>query len=144
MFVFDLRQAQGVGVLVATGYRLLVHQQPDVELMGIFGLIGLGINVTAALVLIPHRQGDANVRAVWLFSRNDAIGNVAVVIAAVLVAWTPGAVARPRIGSTPATAQRPNDYGPTQRRKPDRIHHRRTYPPLLGNADGPFAILNAS
>ena len=56
--------------------------------MGILGLIGLVINIASAVVLIPHRHGDANVRAVWLFSRNDAIGNVAVVIAAFLVAWT--------------------------------------------------------
>lgn len=42
----------------------------------------------AALVLLPHRFGDANMRAVWLFSRNDALGNLAVVIAAMLVAWT--------------------------------------------------------
>jgi Co/Zn/Cd efflux system component len=40
------------------------------------------------VVLLPHRHGDANLRAVWLFSRNDALGNVAVVIAALLVAWT--------------------------------------------------------
>ena len=45
------------------------------------------VNVAAALVLIPHRTGDANVRAVWLFSRNDAIGNAAVVVAAALVWW---------------------------------------------------------
>ena len=44
--------------------------------------------VAAALALIPHRTGDANARAVWLFSRNDAIGNAAVVVAAGLVAWT--------------------------------------------------------
>lgn len=56
--------------------------------MGIFGGVALLVNVTAALLLIPHRAGDANIRAVWLFSRNDAIGNVAVVIAAGLVAWT--------------------------------------------------------
>ncbi|WP_247479099.1 cation transporter [Bradyrhizobium sp. CW9] len=56
--------------------------------MGILGAIGLAINVASAVVLLPHRGGDANVRAVWLFSRNDAIGNVAVVIAALLVAWT--------------------------------------------------------
>lgn len=36
----------------------------------------------------PHRKGDANVRAVWLFSRTDAIGNAAVVVAAGLVWWT--------------------------------------------------------
>lgn len=41
----------------------------------------------AAVVLIPHRKGDANMRAVWLFSRNDAIGNLAVVVAAGVVWW---------------------------------------------------------
>jgi Co/Zn/Cd efflux system component len=51
-------------------------------------VIALAVNVAAAVVLIPHRAGDANVRAIWLFSRNDAIGNVAVVIAAGVVAWT--------------------------------------------------------
>lgn len=80
--------ALGVGILITAGYRVLVVTQPQAELMGLFGLIALAINVTAALVLMRHRQGDANVRAVWLFSRNDAIGNVAVVIAAGLVAWT--------------------------------------------------------
>ncbi len=78
----------GLGVLVTTGYRVLVLNQPEAELMGIFGAIALVVNVAAAAVLIPHRTGDANVRAVWLFSRNDAIGNLAVVIAAGLVAWT--------------------------------------------------------
>lgn len=78
----------GLGVLVTTGYRVLVLNQPDSELMGIFGGIALVVNVAAAAVLIPHRSGDANVRAVWLFSRNDAIGNAAVVVAAGLVWWT--------------------------------------------------------
>ncbi|WP_303674745.1 cation diffusion facilitator family transporter [Vampirovibrio chlorellavorus] len=80
--------ALGIGVLVSTIYRVLVTHQPDAEMMGIFGGIALIVNVGAAVVLIPHRAGDANVRAVWLFSRNDAIGNLAVVIAAGLVAWT--------------------------------------------------------
>lgn len=80
--------ALGAGVLVATAYRVLVHHQPEARLMGILALIGLLVNVMAAVVLLPHRQGDANVRAVWLFSRNDAIGNIAVVMAALLVART--------------------------------------------------------
>ena len=80
--------ALGLSVLVATVYRVLVRQQPEAELMGVFGLIALAVNVAAAAVLIPHRTGDANARAVWLFSRNDAIGNAAVVVAAGLVAWT--------------------------------------------------------
>jgi Co/Zn/Cd efflux system component/copper chaperone CopZ len=78
----------GVGVLAATAYRIFFLQQPEAQLMGIFGSIGLAVNIAAAVVLLPHRHGDANVRAIWLFSRNDAIGNIAVIIAAVLVAWT--------------------------------------------------------
>ena len=78
----------GLGVVVTTGYRVLVQRQPEAELMGIFGVVALAVNVVAAAILIPHRSGDANVRAVWLFSRNDAIGNAAVVVAAGLVAWT--------------------------------------------------------
>lgn len=80
--------ALGLGVLTNTAYRVLVLGQPEAGLMGIFGVIALIANVAAALVLMPHREGDANVRAVWLFSRNDALGNLAVVIAAGLVAWT--------------------------------------------------------
>ena len=80
--------ALGIGVLITTAYRTFVQRQPEADLMGIFGVMALAVNIAAAIVLIPHRTGDANVRAVWLFSRNDAIGNAAVVVAAVLVAWT--------------------------------------------------------
>ncbi len=80
--------ALGFGVLANTAYRVLVQQQPEAELMGLFALIALTVNVIAVLPLLPHRTGDANVRAVWLFSRNDAIGNAAVVVAAGLVAWS--------------------------------------------------------
>lgn len=78
----------GFGVVATTLYRALVQERPEAEVMGVFGVLALIVNVIAALVLIPHRTGDANVRAVWLFSRNDAIGNAAVVIAAGLVLWT--------------------------------------------------------
>jgi len=56
--------------------------------MGGIGVAALLVNLTSAAVLSRFREGDANVRAVWLFSRNDAIANVAVIIAAGLVAWT--------------------------------------------------------
>ena len=78
----------GVAVLASTVWRVLVTRQPEAGLMGLFGAGALLVNVAAALVLIPHRGGDANARAVWLFSRNDALGNLAVVAAALLVAWT--------------------------------------------------------
>jgi Co/Zn/Cd efflux system component/copper chaperone CopZ len=78
----------GVSVLVHTAYRVLLRLQPEPEVMGVLGLIALVVNIAAAVALLPHRTGDANARAIWKFSRNDAIGNAAVVVAAVLVAWT--------------------------------------------------------
>jgi Co/Zn/Cd efflux system component/copper chaperone CopZ len=80
--------ALGLGVLATTSYRIVVQHQPHPEAMGLFAVVALMVNLAAAAVLIPHRTGDANVRAVWLFSRNDAIGNIAVIGAAVLVAVT--------------------------------------------------------
>ena len=77
----------GLGVLANTGYRLLIQEQPEAAAMGVLGLFAFVVNVASAAVLLPHRSGDANVRAVWLFSRNDAIGNAAVVVAAGFVAW---------------------------------------------------------
>jgi cation diffusion facilitator family transporter len=81
----------GIGVLAATIYRAVVLRiLPEAELMGVFGIGALIVNVTCAAILLRHRTGDANVRAVWLFSRNDAIGNVTVIVAALFVWLTDG------------------------------------------------------
>lgn len=77
----------GLGVIASTSYRVFVEHEPQTLLMGGFALVACVVNILAAVVLIPHRKGDANMRAVWLFSRNDAIGNLAVVAAAVVVWW---------------------------------------------------------
>ncbi len=78
----------GLGVVGTTTYRIFAGIPIEAGLMGMIALVALAVNVAAALVLVPHRAGDANVRAVWLFSRNDALGNAAVVVAAGLVAWS--------------------------------------------------------
>src|SRR5688572_8408029 len=78
----------GIAVFGNTVYRIIVQQVPHSSAMGTLAAIALIVNVASALVLLPHRSGDANVRAVWLFSRNDAVGNIAVLAAAVLVALT--------------------------------------------------------
>lgn len=56
--------------------------------MSAIGALALATNVAAALLLMRYREGDTNVRSVWLCSRNDAIGNCAVIAAAGLVAVT--------------------------------------------------------
>jgi Co/Zn/Cd efflux system component len=76
----------GLAVFGHTIFRALAPAIPHPTAMGVLAVGGLAVNVSAAAVLLPHRTGDANVRAVWLFSRNDAIGNLAVLGAAVLVA----------------------------------------------------------
>ena len=80
--------ALGLGVIGFAIWRVLHAVAPEAELMGGIGVVALIVNVSAALVLARFRDGDANVRAIWLFSRNDALANVAVIAAAGLVAWT--------------------------------------------------------
>jgi len=64
---------------------------PESTTMSTVGLAALAANVISALILMKYRDGDANVRSVWLCTRNDAVGNVAVVLAGVAVAWTASA-----------------------------------------------------
>ena len=69
-------------VLGATIYEVFAQGVPDEVVMGAVGVLALAANVASALLLLRFRNGDANVRSVWLCSRNDAIGNLAVVAAA--------------------------------------------------------------
>lgn len=78
----------GIDVIGAAVYRAIEHRLPEAAVMGVLGFFALATNIAAALILANHRHGDANVRAVWLFSRNDAAGNAAVIVAGALVYWT--------------------------------------------------------
>jgi cation diffusion facilitator family transporter len=78
----------GVYVLAAALWRTFVAGVPEAITMGWVGALALAVNVSAALLLLRFRDGDANVRSVWLCSRNDAIGNLAVLGAAGVVALT--------------------------------------------------------
>ena len=85
-------------VLGSTVYQTLILGLPRADLMGSVGVLALAANLASVLLLLRYRDGDANVRSVWLCSRNDAIGNVAVMIAALGVwsmssAWPDLAVA---------------------------------------------------
>jgi Co/Zn/Cd efflux system component len=81
--------AMGLWVLGATAWQVLVLGVPQAEIMGVVGVLALAANLTSVVLLMRYRDGDANVRSVWLCSRNDAIGNVAVMLAAVGV-WITG------------------------------------------------------
>lgn len=61
---------------------------PEALTMGLIGILALVANIVSAIVLYTFKEGDANMRSVWLCSRNDAIGNIAVMIAALGVFGT--------------------------------------------------------
>jgi cation diffusion facilitator family transporter len=74
--------AFGIFVLASAVWSYMNGQVPEPYTMGAIGLLALIANVSVAVMLYAYREGDANMRSVWLCSRNDAIGNVAVMIAA--------------------------------------------------------------
>ena len=80
--------AFGLGVLGATLWGFLNGTTPHAETMGVVGAAALAANVAVALMLYRWRTGDANMRSVWICSRNDAIGNLAVLGAALGVFGT--------------------------------------------------------
>jgi len=69
-------------VFGSTVYHVFFLNQPEPFLMGSIALLAFTANVASVLLLVRYRNGDANVRSVWLCSRNDAIGNLIVLIAA--------------------------------------------------------------
>lgn len=90
--------AMGLWVFGSTAYHVLVLGVPRAEVMGLIGFLALAANVTSVVLLMRYKDGDANVRSVWVCSRNDAVGNVAVMGAALAVwstssAWPDLAVA---------------------------------------------------
>jgi Co/Zn/Cd efflux system component len=72
----------GLWVFGATIWQVFVTGVPRAEIMGAIGFLALFANLASVLILMRYRNGDANVRSVWLCSRNDAIGNIAVMLAA--------------------------------------------------------------
>ncbi len=72
----------GVAVLLFAGWNVARGASPEPATMALVALLALLVNVGVAVLLYAFRKGDANMRSVWLCSRNDAIGNVAVILAA--------------------------------------------------------------
>lgn len=78
----------GLWVFGSTVYQVFILGVPEAQIMGLIGLLALAANLASVFLLMRYKDGDANVRSVWLCSRNDAIGNVAVMVASVAVWFT--------------------------------------------------------
>ncbi|MDZ7937835.1 MAG: cation transporter [Rhodoferax sp.] len=78
----------GLVVLGQAAWHVWAGDVPDGATMGVVGFAALLANVAVAWMLFAFREGDANMRSVWLCSRNDAIGNIAVMLAGLGVLGT--------------------------------------------------------
>lgn len=74
--------ATGLWAAFETLHHTLTQRTPEADIMGLVSLIALAVNVLCALLLYKYREGDINMRSVWICSRNDALGNIAVMLAA--------------------------------------------------------------
>ena len=72
----------GLWVAITTVNHALAGTVPAAPVMGLVGALALAANFGVALLLYRWREGDSNMRSVWICTRNDAIGNVAVLVAA--------------------------------------------------------------
>lgn len=73
----------GLFILASAGWSFINGKVPEPYTMGLIGMLALIANVSVAVMLYSYREGDANMQSVWLCSRNDAIGNLAVMLAAI-------------------------------------------------------------
>ncbi len=78
----------GLFVLAMAAWNSYAGRVPESFTMGVIAILALAANITVAMMLYAYRSGDADMRSVWLCSRNDAIGNFAVILAAVGVSGT--------------------------------------------------------
>jgi Co/Zn/Cd efflux system component len=72
----------GIAVLAYAAWRAWLGVPPEPITMGVVGLLALAVNCSIAALLYRFREGDANMRSVWLCTRNDVIANLAVLAAA--------------------------------------------------------------
>lgn len=80
-----LQFSLGMLILLDVAKRVYFNEYPSTEIMTWISIMALVVNIVCFAMLYQHRQGDINLRASWICSRNDMIANVGVLIAAVLV-----------------------------------------------------------
>lgn len=83
-----LQIALGLGVLFEVGRRFFFGSEPESDLMVIIGGVALVANIGCMMLLAKHRKGEVHMRASWIFSTNDVIANLGVIISGFLVALT--------------------------------------------------------
>jgi Co/Zn/Cd efflux system component len=81
----SLQMLLGIGVFLHIAWRIWEGSTPSTQIMGWIAALALVVNVSCFALLYRYRSGDVNMRASWICSRNDMLGNVGVLLAAGLV-----------------------------------------------------------
>jgi len=93
-----LQIALGCVVLLDVSRRFVFGSEPDSLSMMVVGTVALVANVICLKLLLKHRDGEVHMRASWIFSKNDVIANVGIIVSGVIVYLTNMAVADLVIG----------------------------------------------
>ena len=83
-----LQLALALGAFAEVLRRFVFGSEPEPVYMVVVALVALGANVACLALIARHRQGGIHMRASWIFSTNDVIANIGVIVAGALVAWT--------------------------------------------------------
>jgi Co/Zn/Cd efflux system component len=94
-----LQMMLACGVLFEVARRAVLGSEPEAPMMIGAATLALIANVTCVLALARHRSGGAHMKASWIFSTNDVIANLGVIVAGALVAWTSSSIPDLVIGS---------------------------------------------
>tara|TARA_R100001440_G_scaffold73310_2_gene97795 strand:- start:36096 stop:36851 length:756 start_codon:yes stop_codon:yes gene_type:complete len=76
------------GVMIEVGRRFLFGSDPQSLMMMAIASVALFANISCLLLIAKHRDGGAHMKASWIFSANDVVINLGVILAGLLVAWT--------------------------------------------------------
>ena len=78
----------GVGLLVEILRRVIWGSEPVSMMMIVIGILALIANVVCLILIAKHRRGEIHMRASWIFSRNDVIANIGVIIGGTIIYMT--------------------------------------------------------
>lgn len=87
-FAGVLQLILALGVLIEVGRRFIFGSEPESLMMMAIAFLALIANTTCLLLISRHREGGAHMKASWIFSANDVVINLGIIVAGVLVAWT--------------------------------------------------------
>jgi len=82
-----LQMVLAIGVILDVSRRFILGSEPESTLIILIGSVALAANISCLALLAKHRKGEIHMRASWIFSKNDVLANLGVMLSGALVAW---------------------------------------------------------